>query len=415
MTEGRSGRPSPHLDVDFWVDGMWYPAVIGAEFDLYAGEVLAIVGESGSGKSTTAMAMMGLLPKNASRARLDQARDGGDRRHRPAPAAPDPRRRGAMIFQEPMTALNPVYTVGFQIAEMLRSHQSMAPKAAHQRAIELLELVEIPEPERRVDAYPHQLSGGQRQRAMIAQALACDPKLLVADEPTTALDVTVQAEILKLMRDLRDRIDAGIVLITHDMGVVADLSDRVLVMQRGKIVECGTSTEVFNAPSTPTRRSCCAPCPTWADRHRRGADGDADGDGEATADAVAGRRRRSRWSSTCATSPSSTPSGAGAGVPGRRRRVADGRARRGRRPGRRVRVGQDDDRPGDRRAAAVRRGQATVLGTNMVGISKDDLRHVRRGVSFVFQDPARRSTRGCRSASRSASRCCCRRSPRARR
>ena len=145
----------------------------------------------------------------------------------------------SVIFQEPMTALNPVYTIGFQIAEMMRSHQAMSPKAARQRAIELLKLVEIPDPERRVDAYPHQLSGGQRQRAMIAQSLAMDPKLLIADEPTTALDVTVQAEILKLMRDLRDRIDAGILLITHDMGVVADLSDRVLVMQRGRIVESG--------------------------------------------------------------------------------------------------------------------------------------------------------------------------------
>ena len=144
-----------------------------------------------------------------------------------------------------------MYTVGFQIAEMLRSHRSMAPKAARRRAIELLELVEIPEPERRVDSYPHQLSGGQRQRAMIAQALALDPKLLIADEPTTALDVTVQAEILKLIRDLRDRIDAGILLITHDMGVVADLSDRVLVMQRGRIVESGTSTQVFHAPRDP--------------------------------------------------------------------------------------------------------------------------------------------------------------------
>ena len=157
----------------------------------------------------------------------------------------------SVIFQEPMTALNPVYTIGFQIAEMLRSHQSMAPKAARARAIELLKLVEIPDPERRVDAFPHQLSGGQRQRAMIAQALALDPKLLIADEPTTALDVTVQAEILKLMRDLRDRIDAGILLITHDMGVVADMSDRVIVMQDGKIVETGTADQVFHRPEDP--------------------------------------------------------------------------------------------------------------------------------------------------------------------
>ncbi len=221
------------LDVDFWVDGVWYPAVIDASFELNSGEVLAIVGESGSGKSTVAMSLMGLLPKNShvsGSIRLgDQELVGIDQRSLRMIRGRDV----SVIFQEPMTALNPVYTVGFQIAEMLRSHQAMAPKAARRRAIELLELVEIPEPERRVDAYPHQLSGGQRQRAMIAQALALDPKLLIADEPTTALDVTVQAEILKLLRDLRDRIDAGILLITHDMGVVADLSDRVLVMQKG--------------------------------------------------------------------------------------------------------------------------------------------------------------------------------------
>ena len=227
------------LGVEFWVDGVWYPAVIDASFELNAGEVLAIVGESGSGKSTVAMSLMGLLPKNShvsGSIRLgDQELVGIDQRSLRMIRG----REVSVIFQEPMTALNPVYTVGFQIAEMLRSHQAMAPKAARRRAIELLEMVEIPEPERRVDAYPHQLSGGQRQRAMIAQALALDPKLLIADEPTTALDVTVQAEILKLLRDLRDRIDAGILLITHDMGVVADLSDRVLVMQRGRIVESG--------------------------------------------------------------------------------------------------------------------------------------------------------------------------------
>jgi peptide/nickel transport system ATP-binding protein len=160
----------------------------------------------------------------------------------------------AVIFQEPMTALNPVYTIGFQIAETLRVHFEMSPKQARARAIELLSLVDIPDPEGSVDKYPHQLSGGQRQRAMIAQALACDPKLLIADEPTTALDVTVQAEILKLMRDLRNRIDSGIVLITHDMGVVADLSDRVMVMKNGRVVEAGSSDAIFNRPEHPYTR-----------------------------------------------------------------------------------------------------------------------------------------------------------------
>ncbi len=156
-----------------------------------------------------------------------------------------------MIFQEPMTAMNPVYTIGFQIVETIRSHFDMSPKEAKERAIELLTLVEIPEPERRFDAFPHQLSGGQRQRAMIAQALACEPQLLVADEPTTALDVTVQAEILKLMRDLRERVNAGVVLITHDMGVVADMADRIVVMQHGRIVETGTADQIFNHAAAP--------------------------------------------------------------------------------------------------------------------------------------------------------------------
>ncbi len=175
------------LDIDFWVDGTWYPAVKNAEFDLLPGEVLAIVGESGSGKSTTAMAIMGLLPKNA---HVSGSILLGDRQLVGASMRAYGRIRGkeaAVIFQEPMTALNPVYTIGFQIMEMLRTHQAMAPNRARKRAIELLTLVEIPEPERRIDSYPHQLSGGQRQRAMIAQALAMDPRLLIADEPTTAL------------------------------------------------------------------------------------------------------------------------------------------------------------------------------------------------------------------------------------
>ena len=166
-----------------------------------------------------------------------------------------------MIFQEPMTALNPVYTIGFQIVETIRSHFDMSPKQAKERAIELLTMVEIPEPARRFDAFPHQLSGGQRQRAMIAQALACEPQLLVADEPTTALDVTVQAEILKLMRDLRERINAGVLLITHDMGVVADMADRIVVMQHGRIVETGTADKIFNDAQHPYTRQLLAAVP----------------------------------------------------------------------------------------------------------------------------------------------------------
>ncbi len=236
------------LGVEFFVDGEWLPAAVDVSYDVHPGEVLAIVGESGSGKTQTSMSLIGLLPPNGratGSARL-AGRELLGLGHKQLSNV-----RGkdvAVIFQEPMTALNPVYTIGFQIVETLREHFDISPQAARARAIELLRMVDLPDPARSVDKYPHQLSGGQRQRAMIAQALACEPKLLIADEPTTALDVTVQAEILGLMRDLRHRVDAGIILITHDMGVVADLSDRVMVMRGGRVVESGTADEVFARP-----------------------------------------------------------------------------------------------------------------------------------------------------------------------
>ena len=239
------------LGVDFYVDGAWFPAAKHVNYDVRPGEVLAIVGESGSGKTQSSMALLGLLPQNG---RATGSAKLGERELIGMPNGALRRIRGkeiAVIFQEPMTALNPVYTIGFQIVETLRTHFEMGPTAAKERAIELLRLVEIPEPERRFDSYPHQLSGGQRQRAMIAQSLACDPKLLIADEPTTALDVTVQAEILKLMRDLRHRINSGIVLITHDMGVVADMADSIVVMKDGEVVEHGDSAAIFSAPQHP--------------------------------------------------------------------------------------------------------------------------------------------------------------------
>jgi peptide/nickel transport system ATP-binding protein len=167
----------------------------------------------------------------------------------------------AYIFQEPMTALNPLYTIGFQISETLRTHFDLTPKAARERAIELLGMVEIPNPSESVDKYPHQLSGGQRQRAMIAQSLACEPAILVADEPTTALDVTVQAEILDLMRNLKDKLSSAVLLITHDMGVVADLADRILVMKDGYTVEQGTADQIFNRPQHPYTQSLLAAVP----------------------------------------------------------------------------------------------------------------------------------------------------------
>jgi peptide/nickel transport system ATP-binding protein len=250
-----------NYNVDFWVEGVWYPAAIDMNFQVEAGKVLAIVGESGSGKSTTAMGLMDLLATNARVSgsvivrgqEMIGAKKSQLRKFRG--------REVAYIFQEPMTALNPVYTIGFQIVETLRTHFDMGPNEAKTRAIELLTMVEIPTPEASFNKYPHQLSGGQRQRAMIAQSLACDPGLLVADEPTTALDVTVQAEILDLIRNLRDKLNSAILLITHDMGVVADLSDDILVMKDGNTVEYGTADQVFNRPQHPYTKELLAAVP----------------------------------------------------------------------------------------------------------------------------------------------------------
>jgi len=249
------------FNVEFWVDGVWYPAVIDMNFEVAAGEVLAIVGESGSGKSTTAMGLMGLLAGNA-RCSGSVKVKGTELLNQPISTLRKFRgKEVAYIFQEPMTALNPVYTIGFQIVEVLRTHFDMGPDMARDRAIELLGMVEIPNPEKSFDKYPHQLSGGQRQRAMIAQSLACDPALLVADEPTTALDVTVQAEILDLMRNLKDQLNSAVLLITHDMGVVADLSDRILVMKDGLTVEEDTADNIFNRPKHPYTKSLLASVP----------------------------------------------------------------------------------------------------------------------------------------------------------
>jgi len=248
-------------NIDFWVEGVWYPAAIDMNFDVQAGKVLAIVGESGSGKSSVAMGLMDLLALNArisGSVKIKGQEMVGAKKSQLRKARG---REVAYIFQEPMTALNPVYTIGFQIVETLRTHFDMGPQEAKARAIELLTMVEIPNPSESFNKYPHQLSGGQRQRALIAQSLACDPGLLVADEPTTALDVTVQAEILDLIRNLRDKLNSAILLITHDMGVVADLADDILVMKDGKTVEYGTSDQIFNRPQHPYTQQLLAAVP----------------------------------------------------------------------------------------------------------------------------------------------------------
>ncbi len=249
------------LGVDFWVDGEFYPAAVGLDYSVKRGEVLAIVGESGSGKSSSSMALLGLLPPTArvtgSIKLLGREISELDKRELRTVRG----QQIAVIFQEPMTALNPVYTVGFQIVETLRTHYDMTPVQAKARAIELLEKVEMPDPTTAFNKFPHQLSGGQRQRAMIAQAISCDPVLLIADEPTTALDVTVQAEILELLRSLRTRLDSAIVLITHDMGVVADLADKIMVMKDGIAVEQGTALQIFQSPQHPYTQSLLAAVP----------------------------------------------------------------------------------------------------------------------------------------------------------
>ncbi|MBL8706331.1 MAG: ABC transporter ATP-binding protein [Rhodospirillales bacterium] len=246
-------------------------AVDDVSFDLKQGEVLGIVGESGSGKSVSALAVMGLLPKPP--ARIAQGEvwfEGENLLHY---TDRDMRRiRGpgiGMVFQEPMTSLNPVFTIGDQLMETVRVHQKVGPKAQRDRAIEMLARVGIAMPERRIDDYPHQLSGGMRQRVMIAMALICNPRLLIADEPTTALDVTIQQQILELLLDLRDEFKMAIMIITHNMGVVAEMADRVIVMYAGKIVEQAPVNELFARPVHPYTRGLLDSIPSLDDDRDR--------------------------------------------------------------------------------------------------------------------------------------------------
>ncbi|MGG0821240.1 ABC transporter ATP-binding protein [Paenibacillus turicensis] len=241
------------LAISFKTHGGEVQAIRGVSFHVDKGETLAIVGESGSGKSVTSQAIMKLIPKPHGQYKRGQIIFNGqeiisknENQMRKI--------RGkeiGMIFQDPMTSLNPTMKVGKQIMEVLVTHENMNKNAAYLRAIELLGLVGIPDPKRRVDQYPHEFSGGMRQRVVIAMALAANPKLLIADEPTTALDVTIQAQILDLMKDLQQKIETSIIFITHDLGVVANIADRVAVMYAGQIVEIGTSEEIFYDPRHP--------------------------------------------------------------------------------------------------------------------------------------------------------------------
>jgi oligopeptide/dipeptide ABC transporter ATP-binding protein len=249
----------------FYTDQGVARAVDGVSFDVHVGETLGIVGESGCGKTVTSLSILRLLPVPPARILEGSSiRFGGEE----LIGASDGRMRElrgneiSMIFQEPMSSLNPVYAVGDQIAEAVRLHRGLGRRGARSEAVRLLAEVGIPEPERCVDEYPHQLSGGMRQRVMIAMALSCEPKLLIADEPTTALDVTIQAQILELLADLRRRHSMAVLLITHDLGVVAEVSDRVVVMYAGQVVETGTVQQIFADPKHPYTRGLLASLPS---------------------------------------------------------------------------------------------------------------------------------------------------------
>ncbi|WP_207213588.1 ABC transporter ATP-binding protein [Rhodococcus sp. Q1] len=361
------------LTIDFEVDRTWRTVVRDVSFEVARGEIVAIVGESGSGKSTTAMAVPGLLADNS---RVDGSITLGGRQLVGLTERELNSVRGkdiAVIFQEPMTALNPVYTIGWQITEAIRAHADVTKAEAKERVIELLRLVDMPEPEKRVGYYPHQLSGGQRQRAMIAQALASEPSVLIADEPTTALDVTVQAEILQLMRDLRERVDAAIVLITHDMGVVADMADRIIVMREGAIVEQGTSDRIFGTPEHAYTRELLASVPHLGSRAgEAGADDTPDVQHALRlVDAVIeypGARRNSGFRAVDGVSLDIEP-GEVVGLVGE---SGSGKSTMGK-----AAVG----------LVGLHSGSLSVGGVDITKMSARDLRPVRRNIGIVFQDP----------------------------
>jgi peptide/nickel transport system ATP-binding protein len=375
-----------NLGVSFATDAGAVKAIDDVSLTVNAGEVLAIVGESGSGKTVTAKTILGLLPETATtRGAVLLSNREGTREHDVITLSKQQLRdvRGtdvAMVFQEPSTALNPVYTVGWQIMEGLRAHGEISKKEAREKAIEILGRVGIPDPEERVDHYPHQFSGGQKQRVVVAMALVLEPGLIVADEPTTALDVTVQAEILDLLRRCRDEFGAAIMLITHNMGVVADLADRVAVMYQGKVVEEAAATTLFASPQADYTKALLAAVPYV---------------GTGTASAIA--RAEARPSNWTEQPPVVAASGLEIVYPGRFGR-----------PGFRA-VDRVDFviRPGEvlglvgesgsgkttigRAIAGLTRvsgGSLRVLDKEMNGIKEREFRPVRSRLGFVFQDPA---------------------------
>ena len=259
-----------NLKTHFAVGKSIVKAVDGVSFDLKSGKTFAIVGESGSGKSITALSIMGLLPDNL--ASTERGKILFNNKDLLSFKEKEMRKiRGnniSMIFQEPMTSLNPVYDLSFQISEVIMLHQNKNKKEAKKIAIEMLDLVGIPEPQKRIDSFPHELSGGMRQRAMIAMALSCNPKILIADEPTTALDVTIQAQIIELMQDLQKKLGMSIIFITHDLGVVSEISDHVMVMYLGNVMEIAETKELFNNPLHSYTKSLIDIAPQISDEKR---------------------------------------------------------------------------------------------------------------------------------------------------
>ena len=260
-----------NLKVAFKHESQWVEAVHGIDLDVMAGRTLGLVGESGSGKSVSSLAVMRLLNERVSRIEADSIRIEGEeiKGFTESQMAEVRGKRIAMIFQEPMTSLNPVYKCGYQVSEMILQHEDVSKKAAKERVIELFKQVMLPRPEAIYDSYPHELSGGQKQRVMIAMAIACHPQLLIADEPTTALDVTVQLEILKLLRKLQAETGMGMIFITHDLGVVAEIADDVAVMHNGEILERGTVREIMSHPQHPYTQGLLACRPPMDVRLKR--------------------------------------------------------------------------------------------------------------------------------------------------
>ena len=374
------------LEVTFSTDRGPVKAVDQVSLEVAPKSVLAVVGESGSGKTVTAKTVLGLLPETAvTRGVVLLSNRANGEAHDILSLSPAQLRavRGrdvAMVFQEASTALNPVYPVGWQIAEGLRAHQKISKKEARVQAIDMLRKVGIPEPEVRVDSYPHQLSGGQKQRVVIAMALSLNPGLIVADEPTTALDVTVQAEILDLLRQCRDEFGASIMLITHNMGVVADLADEVAVMYQGKVVERSSATELFSSPREAYTRDLLAAVPKLG------------GEGRARA-----KTRAEERAARPATPPLVQARGLEIEYPGRLGKPGfkaiqgiDFEIGAGEVLGLVGESGSGKSTIG--RAIAgltpVSAGSLSVLGVEMLGFKERKFRSVRRDIGFVFQDPA---------------------------